>query len=143
MMDNQYAYLGRGWSFPPTFSYYDGTVNMLEGVADIESSLYLLLSTRLGERIMQPNYGCNMDNLVFEAMNLTLMTYLRDLVETAILYHEPRIKLDKVEIDSSDEAEGKLLIVIHYTVRITNSRYNYVYPFYINEGSNSGRPIGT
>jgi phage baseplate assembly protein W len=129
-------FLGRGWSFPPQFDRQAKAVQMLEEETDIQSSLHILLSTRLGERVMQPTYGCNMDSLVFEAMNLTLLTYLKDLVENAILYHEPRIELDKVIIDTTNQNEGLLLIEIHYAVRSTNSRYNYVYPFYLNEGTN-------
>ncbi len=129
-------FLGRGWSFPPEFDRQAKAVVMLEEEADIESSLHILLSTRLGERVMLPTYGCNMDSLVFEAMNLTLLTYMKDLVENAILYHEPRIDLDKVVIDTTRQTEGLLLIEIIYTVRTTNSRYNYVYPFYLNEGTN-------
>jgi len=109
---------------------------MLEEEADIQSSLHILLSTRLGERVMLPGYGCNMDSLVFEAMNLTQLTYMKDLVENAILYHEARIELDRVVIDTSRQTEGLLLIEIRYMVRTTNSRYNYVYPFYLNEGTN-------
>ena len=129
-------FLGRGWSFPPAFDRQAKGVVMLEEEADIQSSLHILLSTRLGERVMLPGYGCNMDSLVFEAMNLTLLTYMKDLVENAILYHEPRIELDKVVIDNTRQNEGLLLIEIKYMVRTTNSRYNYVYPFYLNEGTN-------
>ncbi|MFA6057016.1 MAG: GPW/gp25 family protein [Taibaiella sp.] len=129
-------FLGRGWSFPPEFDRQAKGVVMLEEEADIQSSLHILLSTRLGERVMLPGYGCNMDSLVFEAMNLTLLTYMKDLVENAILYHEPRIELDKVVIDNTQQNEGLLLIEIKYMVRTTNSRYNYVYPFYLNEGTN-------
>jgi phage baseplate assembly protein W len=135
-MSSDNAFLGRGWSFPPTFDKASRGVAMLEDEADIESSLDILLSTRLGERIMQPNYGCNLDEMVFEAMNLTMLTYLKDLVENAILYFEPRIELEGLEIDTSREAEGLLLIMIDYRVRTTNSRFNYVYPFYKNEGTN-------
>lgn len=135
-MDSEKAFLGRGWGFPPTFDKASKSVGMLEVEADIESSLEILLSTRLGERIMQPNYGCNLDDMVFEAMNLTMLTYLKDLVENAILYFEPRIDLEGVDIDTSQELEGVLLIIIDYTVRTTNSRFNFVFPFYKNEGSN-------
>ena len=129
-------FLGRGWSFPPEFDRNAKAVVMLEEEADIQGSLNILLSTKLGERVMQPTYGCNMDSLLFEAMNLTLLTYLKDLVENAILYHEPRIELDKVVIDTTSQNDGLLLIEIHYDIRTTNSRYNYVYPFYLNEGTN-------
>ena len=135
-MNSENAFLGRGWGFPPTFDKASKSVGMLEEENDIKSSLEILLSTRLGERIMQPNYGCNLDDMVFEAMNLTMLTYLKDLVENAILYFEPRIDLEGIEIDTSQELEGVLLIIIDFTVRTTNSRFNFVFPFYKNEGSN-------
>ncbi len=135
MNDNK-NFLGRGWSFPPEFNRASKGVEMLEQEKDIESSLNILLSTRLGERIMQPDYGCNLDEMVFEAMNLTMRTYLKDLIEHAILYHEPRIELEKLEIDTEREVEGVLLILIDYRVRTTNSRFNFVYPYYKNEGTN-------
>ena len=129
-------FLGRGWGFPPEFDKASKGVAMLEEEKDIESSLHILLSTRLGERVMQPLYGCNMDNIVFESVNLTLLTYLKDLVENAILYNEPRIELEKVEIDTTSGNEGLLLIVVHYLVLSNNSRFNFVYPFYKDEGVN-------
>lgn len=129
-------FLGRGWGFPPQFDKAAKGVIMLEEEKDIESSLEILLSTKLGERIMQPTYGCNLDDMVFEAMNLTMLTYMKDLIENAILYHEPRIELEKLEIDTSNQNEGMLLIILYYMVRTTNSRYNYVFPYYINEGAN-------
>ena len=129
-------FIGRGWSFPPHFDKAAKSVEMLEDERDIESSLEILFTTRLGERIMQPTYGCDLHNMVFEAMNLTMKTYMKDLIENAILYHEPRINLDQIEIDSTQEFEGVLYIRLMYTVRTTNSRYNYVFPFYKTEATN-------
>lgn len=134
MNDNK-SFLGRGWGFPPEFNRASRSVGMLENEEDIESSLNILLSTRLGERIMLPDYGCNLDEMVFEAMNLTMRTYIKDLIEHAILYHETRIELEKLEIDTEREVEGLLLIIIDYRVRTTNSRFNFVYPYYKNEGT--------
>ncbi|MCG8696948.1 MAG: GPW/gp25 family protein [Bacteroidales bacterium] len=134
--NNIQSFLGRGWSFPPTFDKGSKGVKMLEDEDDIKSSLHILLSTSIGERIMQPTYGCNLDKLIFENLNTTLKTYIVDLVRTAILYHEPRIDLDKVSIEPSNEYEGQILIIVEYVVRTTNSRQNYVYPFYLNEGTN-------
>ncbi len=108
---------------------------MLEEEADILSSLEILLSTRLGERIMVPAYGCNLDELLFKPMNLTLKTYVVDLIKRAILYHEPRIDVHKIWIDPLSEAEGELLIRLDFTIRSTNSRKNMVFPFYKTEGS--------
>ena len=129
------SFLGRGWGFPPEFSKSTKSVLLTEEEEDIEKSLEILLSTRLGERIMVPEYGCNLDELLFKPLNLTLKTFVADLIKTAILYHESRIDVEKISIDQSTENDGILLITIDYLVRITNSRKNMVYPFYKNEGS--------
>jgi phage baseplate assembly protein W len=134
-MDTNRSFLGRGWGFPPEFNRETKAVNMLEDEADIKSSLEILLSTRLGERVMVPDYGCNLDELLFKPLTLTLKTFVIDLIKTAILYYEPRIDLNKIEIDPTDELEGVLLINLDYTVRATNSRKNMVYPFYKAEGN--------
>lgn len=134
-MESTKSFLGKGWSFPPEFNRGSKNVKMLEDEADIKSSLEILLSTRLGERVMVPSYGCNLDELLFKPLNLTIKTYVTDLIKTAILYHEPRIDLNKVEIDPSDELNGVLLIKLDYTIRTTNSRKNMVYPFYKEEGN--------
>ncbi|MDO8952306.1 MAG: GPW/gp25 family protein [Draconibacterium sp.] len=134
-METNRSFLGRGWGFPPEFNRLTKAVNMLEDEADIKSSLEILLSTRLGERVMVPNYGCNLDELLFKPLTLTLKTFVVDLIKTAILYHEPRIEINKIEIDPANELEGVLLIILDYTVRATNSRKNMVYPFYKEEGN--------
>lgn len=131
----QTSFLGTGWGFPPTFSDISGDVGMISDVPDILESLNILLSTSLGERIMQPSYGCNLQDVLFEPVDTSLLAYLRGLISDAILYHEPRIRLNKVTIDTEQYYEGKLLIDIDFTVSSTNSRYNYVYPFYINEAN--------
>lgn len=132
MKDNYF--LGRGWSFPPTFDKSTKQVEMLEDVDDINSSLEILFATRIGERIMQPKFGCNLDELLFESLTATMATYIKDLIETAILYFEPRIDVKKIELEQVNE-EGLVLIQLDYRVRSTNSRYNFVYPFYKNEGT--------
>jgi hypothetical protein len=134
-METNRSFLGRGWGFPPEFNKLTKAVNMLEDEADIKSSLEILLSTRLGERVMVPNYGCNLDELLFKPLTLTLKTFVVDLIKTAILYYEPRIELNKIQIDPTNELEGVLLINLDYTVRATNSRKNMVYPFYKEEGN--------
>lgn len=128
-------FLGKGWDFPPEFNKEIKAVKMLEGEEDVKSSLEILLSTRPGERIMVPDYGCNLDELLFKPLNLTLKTYVVDLIKTAILYHEPRVDINKIEIDPTNELDGVLLINIDYTIRSTNSRKNMVYPFYKGEGT--------
>ena len=92
------SFLGSGWSFPPEFSRKRPGVVMVADETDIKQSLQILLSTALGERIMQPKYGCNLDDLLFEPLNTTVRTYIRGLVKQAILIYEPRISLNDVFI---------------------------------------------
>ena len=130
------TFLGTGWSFPPKFNKKSKRVEMISDVEDIKSSLEILLSTRLGERIMVPNYGCNLDDLVFENLDKTFETFITEIIRIAILYHEPRIDLESIEYQADNANEGVLLIVINYKIRATNSRENFVFPFYKNEGTN-------
>lgn len=129
------AYLGRGWSFPPNFELKPPGLTMLEEEADIASSLEILLQTTPGERVMQPLYGCNLTELLFESLDTRLKTLMVDKIESAILYYEPRVTIESVKLDDSLELEGVVLIEIVYRVKSTNSRFNFVYPFYKQEGT--------
>ena len=128
-------FLGRGWSFPPTFNRTIPGVEMIEEEADIASSLKVLLATAQGERVMLPQYGCNMEELVFEGLDTRMKTLMADKVESAVLYHEPRVELESVRLDESRELEGVVLIEIRYRVKSTNSRFNFVFPYYKREGT--------
>jgi Bacteriophage baseplate protein W len=132
-MDEKKSFLGTGWSFPPTFTKYPCEPVMVSDEEDIEQSLKILLSTRHGERIMQPEYGCNLDVLLFEPINTSLIAFVKDLIEKAVLFHEPRIDLKRIEISIEQVLEGLLLIELDYVIRSTNSRYNLVFPFYLKE----------
>ena len=134
-MDKIDSFLGTGWSFPPEFDKDKGTVVMTSDADDIKSSLEILLATRLGERVMQPTYGCNLESLLFKPLNVTVKTFVVDLIKTAILKHEPRIDVERVDIDPTDEINGQLLILVDYKIRATNSRVNFVYPVYKAEGT--------
>ena len=132
-MANDRSFLGTGWSFPPTFRRSTHSVDVFTQEDDIKSSLEILLSTRVGERVMQPKFGCNMDRLLFEPLDTSLQAYMKDLIRTAILYFEPRIILDNVVLEPVAD-EGKINVRIEFTVATTNTRNNFVYPFYLNEG---------
>lgn len=126
------SFLGIGWSFPPQFDQQAGGVMMQTGEPDIQGSLQILLSTGLGERVMQPLFGCNMDQLVFELLDTTLKTEMKNLIQKAILLYEPRIKTEKIDIESN-EFNGVIWITVHYLIKSTNTRGNLVYPFYLSE----------
>lgn len=134
-METEPNFLGIGWSFPPEFRESAKAVIMLTDETDIKSSLEILLSTKIGERIMQPKYGCNMDELLFTPLTQTLKTFVSELIRTAILYHEPRIDVEEIDITQGDDLTGELLVLIDFRVRSTNSRINMVYPLYKKEGT--------
>jgi hypothetical protein len=135
-MAEENSFLGVGWSFPPQFDSRTGELEMSAGEEDIRESLKILLTTRIGERIIQPEYGCDLTDFIFESLNMTTKTYIRDLVETAILYYEPRIDLQQLDFEVNDN-EGIVLMHLHYVIRSTNSRSNLVFPFYKNEASST------
>jgi len=126
------SFLGTGWGFPPTFEIKRKSVVMVSDVEDICQSLKILLNTRLGERVMQPSYGASLKDQVFEPMNASIVTFIDDLVRTAIIYHEPRIEVNEVSV-TPEQIEGILRISIDFTVRTTNTRFNIVFPFFLAE----------
>jgi len=135
MAINFQSFLGTGWSFPPQFIKETQQVSMISDVPDIISSLEILLSTAVGERILQPRYGCNMDKLVFEPITLSLETYMQDLIFTSVYYFEPRVVPNEVTL-TDDTLNGTIYVNLGFTVRTTNTRYNLVYPYYLTEGTN-------
>ncbi|WP_340200029.1 GPW/gp25 family protein [Ascidiimonas sp. W6] len=132
-MENKF--LGRGWSFPPEFYAQGAEIEMKEGVDDIKQSLQILLSTTLQERIMQSGFGCDLNRFLFEETSQGVINDIRNTVSDAILNHEPRILVDAITLENSDSENGLITISIDYTVHMTNTRSNLVYPFYINEAS--------
>lgn len=129
------AFLGKGISFPPAFDKSTGDITIIAGEEDIRQSLEIILSTRPLERILAPEFGCNMDRLLFEPANLSLFTLMEDTINSALYTYEPRIKINDIQLRKDRVSEGVILIEIDYTVRSTNSRFNFVYPFYLEEGT--------
>jgi uncharacterized protein len=109
-------------------------VEMIEDETDVHSSIEILLSTTVGERVMQPEYGCNLRDLLFEPLNLSTRTFFKRLIERAILLFEPRVRLDDVGFEVNN-LEGMIRINLNYRIVTTNTRYNIVYPFYLQEGT--------
>ncbi|MEP7319810.1 MAG: GPW/gp25 family protein [Panacibacter sp.] len=134
--NNDRSFLGRGWSFPPTFSKSVKELVLTSDEEDIKKSLEILLSTTIGERFLQPLYGCNLEQYVFEPLTATISTEIRLTVKNAIELFEPRLNLVAVKLDTGLMNEGRIDIAVEYDIIITNTRHNLVYPFYINEAFN-------
>lgn len=135
-MNKRNSFLGTGWGFPVSFHKVGShcSVQTVSEIEDIKESLTILFSTRPGERVLRPDYGASMDDLVFEPVNESLKNYLIDLIEKAILYYEARIDLEKVEL-KDESIEGRVIISMTFSVRTTNSRFNYVFDYYKREAT--------
>lgn len=134
-------FLGTGWSFPPEFNRDSGSVEMVSEREDIEQSLNILLSTSIGERVMQPLYGCNLEDYIYEPLNSTIIGYIKDRVENSIMIYESRIQIEDIIVtadNSIDLFEGRFTIELEFSIPETNSRFNFVYDYYKNEAL---RPI--
>ncbi len=135
LTDNN-AFLGRGWSFPVQFSEGHPTADLSEHEVDIRESLIILLSTRKGERVMRPNYGTIVRDMIFEPLDTTTASLIGEEVKRAILLYEPRVFFEKVE-SFQNSLQGFVEVSIEYTVITTNTRFNLVYPFYPTEATHS------
>lgn len=129
------SFLGKGWSFPPRFTR-DG-VEMVSDDDDIRESLLVLLTTAPGERTMRPQYGCGMRKHLFGTLDSNQTALLEDTIRQAILFHEPRISVEKIGIARSPHDAGTALIEIDYLVAQTNNRRNFVYPFHLSEATDA------
>ncbi|HEY1038136.1 MAG TPA: GPW/gp25 family protein [Bacteroidia bacterium] len=128
-------FLGRGWGFPPEFDNETGEVTMVHDEIDIQQSIHILLNTSRGERIMLPDFGCNLREFIFQSIDTSTTTYMSDMISNAILKYEPRIDINDLDINTDKAMNGLVLINLTYTVRTTNSRNNMVFPFYLVEGT--------
>lgn len=126
------AFLGTGWSFPPTFDRHGASVRMVSAETDIRESLWILLSTNLGERIMLATYGCDLWSQVFVGLTTTKANEIANMVTNAIVEWEPRVAVESVSVMET-AIDGWIDISIDYWIRQTNTRSNLVYPFYRRE----------
>lgn len=111
---------------------------MVSADEDIHQSLQILLRTRRNERTMSESFGSSLSDVVFEEADHALLSRIRSIVTDAILEHETRIKLHGVDVSQADEDRAILKIRLDYTIVTTNSRFNMVYPFYLNEATALG-----
>jgi hypothetical protein len=130
-------FLGRGWAMPVDLDSRTGLVQSVAYEEDIRQSILIILETSPGERAMRPNFGCGIHDLVFDAIDSTVIQRIRSVVAEALRRCEARIDVLNVAVDEAATAQGRLLIELEYRVRKTNQTGNLVFPFYFREG---GRP---
>ncbi len=131
--DQQRDYLGIGWKFPLQVTP-DGKIARAGHEQRIEESVYLILSTAKGERVMS-DFGCGIHDLVFAPNNPGTITAVVQVVRKALVTYEPRIDVLDIDVETTPEQANLLLIRINYRIRSNNAMGNLVYPFYINEAA--------
>lgn len=127
-------FLGAGWKFPVQVTP-SGRIALSQYEEDIKEAIWIILGTAKGERIMRPDFGCGIHDLVFAPINTATLTLVENSVREALTVYESRIELIQVKASAEHADEGKLIVSIDYRVRSTNNRFNLVYPFYLKEGS--------
>ena len=131
-MATQNDIIGTGWAFPPQFDVERNSTVMANDVEDINQSLYILFTTELGERVMQPNYGSALKSMLFESINEHFKTYMRMVLTRSIALYEARIRPLKIDFIADETLEGRYLMHLDYVVLSTRQRNNFVFPFYLN-----------
>ncbi len=127
-------FLGRGLEFPIQTSG-DGTDRTLKAAdyeESVRQSILIILGTAKGERVMRPDFGCGIYDLVFEMQTATTAGRISQAIQDALLRLEPRIDVLDVQVTTESDGDGDRLIVdLRYEVRATNNAFNLVYPFYL------------
>lgn len=127
------SFLGQGWAFPFAVNQ-SGNVEMSYYEKSISESIRIILSTSKGERVMRPDFGCEINEMVFAPNNSTTQNLICHYIEEALIKWEPRIILEKVEAYPDEDDEARINISIQYKVRSVNTYFNMVYPFYLERG---------
>jgi uncharacterized protein len=126
------VFLGSGVGFPCQFNQQTQDLNVAQYEESVYQSILIILGTAKGERVMRPEFGCGIYDLVFEPQTATTAGTLSQMVQEALLRFEPRIDVLDVQVTAQSEPEGEVLRAsLHYEVRATNNAFNVVYPFYL------------
>jgi hypothetical protein len=124
------SFTGRGWSFPPKLDARDN-VEMAEDDADIRQAIRIIIGTALGERVMRPDFGCRIHELIFDPANAETAATAERYVREAISRWEPRIRLEVVNAYPDANEYGAIIIELVYEIKGQNDRRNLVFPFYL------------
>lgn len=128
-MSNTADFIGKGIMFPMRVNQ-SGSIALTTGADDLGSSIRMVLATAPGERLMRPQFGCRIWELMFEPINANTIGLMGVAVREALGQWEPRIDVEDVDVVPDDSADGRVNIRISYRIRASNDHRNLVYPFY-------------
>ena len=129
-METDSNFLGVGWTSPVQLDD-NGQIKMARYEDAVRQSIWTILSTSKGERVMRPDFGCGLQDLVFSSNSASTIGRIKSDVRNSLIEWEPRIDVLDVQVMSDREEPNLMLVQINYQVRMTNNRFNLVYPFYL------------
>ncbi len=122
-------FLGRGWKYPVSID--GGKIAFSQGEESIRESIKIILGTAKGERIMRPDFGCNINELAFSPNNTQTATMIEFHIKEALMKWEQRIEVLDVNAYPDQAETNRINIDIDYMIKTTNTKSNLVYPFYL------------
>jgi len=122
--------IGRGWAFPPHLDHR-GQIALVGDAEEIEQAIRIVLNTAPGQRVMRPEFGCRLHELVFAPNNGQTAGLAERYVREALGRWEPRIALEKVLAESDPDDRARLIITVQYRIKATHASRSLVYPFYL------------
>ena len=132
----QPSLLGKGWNFPVKPSAEtSGVVAKVSGDDDIHQSIWLIIATAPGERVMRPDFGCGIHALIFAPGSPETLGRARTAIVEALNRFEPRITSVEASVRLDEHDSSILSVAVSYLVRATNSSQNLVFPFYLGVGA--------
>ena len=134
-MSTDKSFLGTGWSFPPTFHLEKKGLHMVSDEEDIKQSIEIFLGTKLGERVMRPEYGNPLHHHAFEISSQNNIDWILKDIALALRINEPRLFIRGISANKERILDGILQINLEYEIESTNVRNNIVFPFYFAEGT--------
>jgi len=128
--DDGPSFIGRGFRFPMGVDHR-GAIAMTSGPEDLDCSIRVVLATAPSERVMRPEFGCRIWDLLFEPVNANTVGLMAQSVREAVSQWEPRVEVVDVVVTPDDDDASMVRIEVAYRVKATNDRRNLVYPFYL------------
>jgi uncharacterized protein len=123
-------FIGNGWAFPAAINR-NGSVRLVTGMEEVDAAIRMILSTVPGERVMRPDFGCAMWDMLFAPLTSGTIGMIEQAVREALERWEPRIDLESVRADPDQNSDtGAVHITVAYRVKSTNDVRNLVFPFY-------------
>lgn len=124
------SFIGRGFYWPMQVDH-TGSIRLTDGAADLDRSMAVVLATAPGERVMRPQFGCRIWDLLFEPVTPNLLGLMAQAVRDALAQWEPRVTIESVDPVPDKNDAALIVIDVTYRVKATNDRRNLVYPFYV------------